>query len=164
MIDWLWIGIFQEGVPICPSNDLVTNVRIHNLKPCARWVTSMLGKLSVSQVFEALTSFGRAASVRAHHDIEAVEGVLVRFTLALNELIELVVRLNVTQLERHGGGACLLACYDEKKSGEYRSIEKRVSVDCYTIGRDIMRGQLVEIIGTITSISHKLRVMCCRVS
>ena len=109
MIDWLWIGIFQEGVPICPSNDLVTNIRIDNLKPCARWVTSVLGELSVSQVFEALTSFGRAASFRAHNNIEAVEGVLIRFTLALDELIELEVRLNVTQFERHGGGGCLLA-------------------------------------------------------
>ena len=77
----------------------------------------MLGDLSVPQVFEALTSFGRAASVRAHRDVEAIERVFVRFTLALDELIELGVGLDVAQLERHCGD-CLLACYDENKSGE----------------------------------------------
>ena len=57
--------------------------------------------LSVPQLFETITSLGRAASVRSQEDIERVEGVFVGFALALDELVEIRVRCDMAELERH---------------------------------------------------------------
>ena len=105
---WLWIRILQEGVPTSPSNHFIPNVRIHNLKPCARGVILMPGDLSIPQLFEAVTPTRGAASVRAQEEIKAIEGVFVGSTFALDELVELRVGLDMSELERHWEGDFLL--------------------------------------------------------
>ena len=60
----------------------------------------MPGDLSIPQLFEAVTP-ARGASVRAQEEIKAIEGVFVGFTFALDELVELGVGLDMSELERH---------------------------------------------------------------
>lgn len=82
----------------------------------------MLGELQVPQILETLASFRRAASVRAHEEIKAIERVLIRFTLALNELVEFGVGLDFAELERHRGGDCCGGCrFGERKDFEASS-------------------------------------------
>ena len=95
MINRLWIWVLQEGIPLSSSNNFVANVRIHNLEPCACWVVPMVGYLSVPQLFEAFPWSRCTASVWSHEDIEGIEGVLVSFTHALHELVELEVGLDM---------------------------------------------------------------------
>ncbi len=79
----------------------------------------MLGELQVSQILETLASFRRAASVRAHEEIKAVEGVLISFTLALNELVEFGVGFDLAELEGHCERNCCGGCrFIERKGFE----------------------------------------------
>ena len=117
MIDWPWVGIHQESVPIGASHDLVPNVRVDDLEPCACRVSFMLGQLQVPQILETLASFRGAASVRAHEEIKAIERVLISFTLALNEFVEFGVGFNFAELERHRGGYCCGGCRLSERKG-----------------------------------------------
>lgn len=79
----------------------------------------MLGELQVPQILETLATFRRAASVRAHEKVKAIERVLISFTLALNELVEFGVGFDFAELERHCGGDCCGACrFSERKGFE----------------------------------------------
>lgn len=111
MINRLWIRILQKRIPTSPPYHFVPNVRIHNLKPCACRVILMPGDLSVSQLFKAFSPLMRAASIGPQKEIEGVEGVFVAFAFALDELVEFRVRLDMAELERHGGKICLL-CWE----------------------------------------------------
>ena len=123
MINWPWIWVLQEGIPLSSSNNFVANVRVDNLEPCACWVVPVVGYLSVPQLYEALTSSRRTASIGSQKDIEGIKGVLVSFTHALHELVELEVGLDLPQLERHLGGDCQLW---RDESGGSELIENKI--------------------------------------
>ena len=126
MINWLWIWVLQEGIPLSSSNNFVAYVRIHNLEPCACWVVAVVGHLSVPQLFEAFPSSRRTASIRSHKDIEGIKGVRISFTHALHELVELEVGYDLPQLERHFGGDCQLWRDESSRSGRAELVKNKV--------------------------------------
>ena len=74
----------------------------------------MPGELSVPELLEPRATLNGAASVGSEEKVEGVEGVFVGFALALDELIEFGVGLDMAELEGHGGGDCLL-CWEREQ-------------------------------------------------
>ena len=101
MVQGFWIRVLGESIPASPTNDLISNVRVHNLEPPARGIILVPAHLPVPQLFEPLPCFLVMPTIRAQKYVKGIERVLIRFALALDQLVPFVVFLDFSQFERH---------------------------------------------------------------